>query len=55
MHGHLINYSENLIKKIGEIEVEKLDTWRNHSHKWNKLQVIAIIQLYREKIKKDFL
>lgn len=55
MHGHLINYRENLIKKIGLEEVEKLDAWRNFSMKWDKLQVIAIIQEYKEKIKKEFL
>lgn len=54
MHGHLINYRENLIKKIGLEKVEELDAWRNHYHKWDKLQVIGIVQLYRDKIKKEF-
>lgn len=54
MHGHLIPYRENLIKKIGLAEVEKLDAWRNFSMKWDKLQVIAIIQEYREKCKRVF-
>jgi len=55
MAGHLIPYRENLIKKIGIEKVEELDQWRNATMHWNKMQVIAIIQLYREKIKKDFL
>jgi hypothetical protein len=51
MSGHLLAYRENLIKKIGSFELEKLDTWKNFSHKWDKAQLIGIIQLYREKIK----
>lgn len=55
MSGHLIPYRENLIKKIGIEKVEELDTWRNATMHWNKMQVIGIIQLYRDKIKKEFL
>jgi hypothetical protein len=52
LSGNLIPYRENLIKKIGADELEKLDTWKNFSFKWDKIQLIALIQLYREKIKK---
>jgi len=55
MSGHLIPYRENLIKKIGIEKVEELDQWRNYTIHWDKLQVIAIIQEYRKKIKEDFL
>lgn len=55
MSGYLIPYRENLIKKIGLDKVEELDKWRNATMHWDKMQVIGIIQLYREKLKKDFL
>lgn len=55
LSGHLIPYRENLIKKIGLDKVEELDAWRNATMHWDKMQVIGIIQLYREKIKKEFL
>lgn len=54
-HANLLNYRKNLIKKIGQEEVDKLETWCKFSHKWDKIQVIAIIQLYKEKCKTDFL
>jgi hypothetical protein len=53
LHGNLTPYRENLIKKIGPVELEKLDIWKNFSHKWDKAQLIGIIQLYREKIKQS--
>lgn len=55
MSGHLINYRENLLIKIGPEELERLDASRNKPYKPSKIELIAIIQLYREKIKKDFL
>lgn len=51
MHGHLLGYQKGLLKKIGPEQFQILDTWKNFSQKWDKLQVIALIQLYREKCK----
>lgn len=55
LHGNLITYRENLLIKIGPEELERLDASRNKPYKPSKIELIAIIQLYREKIKKDFL
>lgn len=53
--GNLLPYRKNLIKKIGQERVEELEKWCKYSKSWSKLELVAIIQLYREKIKKDFL
>lgn len=55
LHGNLILYRENLLIKIGEEVLERLDRDRNKPYKPSKIELIAIIQKYREKIKKDFL
>lgn len=55
LHGNLIMYRENLLERIGPEEMERLDSCRNKPYKPSKIELIAIIQLYREKIKKDFL
>jgi hypothetical protein len=52
LHGNLLPYRENLLKKIGPVELEKLDTWKNFSHKWDKLQLIALIKLYAKAFRK---
>lgn len=51
LHGNLLPYRDNLIKKIGQERFDKLTTWKNHSHSWDKIQLVGIIQLYREKLK----
>lgn len=48
LHGNLINYRINLIKKIGLEEVEKLEATKSVSQKWDKFQVIEIIEKYKE-------
>lgn len=53
--GNLLPYRINLIKKIGQERVDELEKWHKFSKTWDKLELVAIIQLYREKIKKDFL
>lgn len=52
MHGHLIAYREGLNKKIGNDQLSKLDLYKNVSQKWDKVQLKALIQIYRDKIKK---
>lgn len=51
MSGHLLAYRENLIKKIGIAEVEKLDQWKNFKQKWDRIQLMALIMKYRELLK----
>lgn len=55
LHGNLIPYRENLLVRIGEEELERLDACRNKPYKPSKIELVGIIQLYREKLKKDFL
>lgn len=55
LHGNLIPYRENLLIKIGEEELERLDSCRNKPYKPSKIELVAIILEYREKIKKEFL
>lgn len=54
LHGNLLPYRENLIKKIGLFELQKLDAYKNISQPWNKIQLIALIQLYKNKVKNNF-
>lgn len=55
LSGHLTPYRENLLIKIGQEELERLDANRNKPYKPSKIELVGIIQLYRDKIKKDFL
>lgn len=48
MHGNLIPYRENLIKKIGIAEVEKLDQWKNLKQRWDRVQLMALIEKYKK-------
>lgn len=47
LHGNLINYRINLVKKIGIDEVERMESIRNTSHKWDKFDVISVIEEYK--------
>lgn len=51
LHGNLLPYRTNLIKKIGQSEVDKLEAYSKLSQKWNRIQLMAIIQLYKNKLK----
>jgi hypothetical protein len=51
MSGHLLAYRENLIKKIGIKEVEKLDQFKNIKMKWDRVQLMALIEKYRNLLK----
>lgn len=51
LHGNLLPYRENLIKKIGIVELEKLDIWKNYCSKWDRLQLVGMIEYYRNRIK----
>lgn len=53
--GNLLEYRKNLIKKIGIERVEKLDQIAEESKsirfKWNRFEVIEIIETYKLKLK----
>lgn len=51
LSGNLIKYRENLIKKIGEPAVFELEAFKNFSMKWDRLELIAIIETYKLKLK----
>jgi len=51
LSGNLINYRINLIKKIGEPAVLELEAFKNFSMKWDRLELIAIIETYKLKLK----
>jgi len=52
LHGNQIAYRLNLIKKIGEAEVNRLeaDYMANKVYKWTREELEQIIEHYKEKI-----
>jgi 5-methylcytosine-specific restriction endonuclease McrA len=50
-HGNLINYRKNLIKKIGLDRVEFLEGIGKRPHKWDRMDLIEIIETYKQKVK----
>ena len=51
LHGNLINYRKGLIKRIGEEKVRELEDTPRISHKWDRFELIHIIETYKQKIK----
>ena len=51
LSGSLINYRENLIKKIGITDFNKLSLIANETRKFTISEVKEIIETYKEKIK----
>lgn len=51
LSGNLIYYRENLIKKIGLDEFEKLSVKAKETRKYSKEELKEIIELYRNKLK----
>jgi hypothetical protein len=53
LSANLIKYRRNLVKKIGADRVEFLEdsAERRKSHKWDRTELIALIQYYKNKIK----
>jgi hypothetical protein len=49
LHGNLIRYRENLIRKIGEDSVKRLESISRITKKWDRLELIEIICRYKEK------
>ena len=53
--GDLLNYRRNLLEKIGEKRVDKLDMTaaiaKRSSYKWNRFHLIEIIETYKLKKK----
>ena len=52
LSGNLIQYRENLIKKIGLKEFEDLSAIANETRKFNIQEVKELINIYKNKIKK---
>lgn len=52
-HGNPIFYRRELVKKLGEFEVEKLerDAIENRLKKWTRSELQEIIEYYLEKLK----
>lgn len=50
LSGNLVPYRDNLIEKIGQTEVDKLETG-DHIKRWTKEELHVIIEEYRFKIK----
>ena len=53
---HLIKYRENLIKKIGQMRVDKLDWKASSTKKWAEFELKELIKYYNlqiENIKKE--
>ena len=48
LHGNLINYRQGLVKKYGEQKVLLLETNTNRVKKWSRVELLAIIQTYKQ-------
>jgi len=55
LHGNLINYRKGLVRKYGAEVVERLEsnTERRVAHKWDRLELEAIIQKYKNEKKSN--
>lgn len=51
LHGNLIRYRENLVLKIGEDRVKRLESISRITKKWDRLELIEIICRYKQKVK----
>ena len=51
LHGNLINYRKGLIRKIGLVAVEQLESFKHYPMKWDRFELIGVIELYMSKIK----
>jgi hypothetical protein len=51
LSGNLINYRENLLKKIGEGKFQLLEAQANKTRKFTKEELKEIIETYKKKIK----
>lgn len=52
LHGNLINYRSGLIARYGESKLNLLESSaKNKVKKWSRVELEAIIKLYKEEIK----
>lgn len=55
--GHLINYHENLITRIGKDRVDQLKEmardYKMNGHKWTRSELEAMIERYKNKLKNE--
>lgn len=47
LHGNLINYRQGLVKKYGEEKVLMLEAKARQTKKWSRVELEAIIQVYK--------
>ena len=47
LHGNLINYRQGLVRRYGEQKVLLLETNTNRVKKWSRVELLAIIQMYK--------
>ena len=52
---HLLSYTANLIDRIGEYEYQMLkfqaEAYKKYGYKWSRLELIGLIEEYKEKVK----
>ena len=53
LSGNLINYRENLIKKIGVKEFKELEQRANKTRKFTKVELKQILETYKQKLKDE--
>jgi hypothetical protein len=53
LSGNLLNYRENIIKKIGEKEFKELELRANKTRKFTKEELKEIIETYKQKLKDE--
>lgn len=51
LHGNLISYQDNLVKKIGQEELDRIKTICRQTGKLDNLWLIGIIETYKAKCK----
>jgi hypothetical protein len=49
LHGNLINYRQGLVKKYGEQKVLILESMAHGVKKWSRVELIAIIEHYKNR------
>ena len=56
-HGNLADYKNNLLRKIGQDRIEKLDQSvgyaKRHGFKWDRFSLIEIIEKYKAKLNNE--
>lgn len=51
LHGNLADYQKHLTEKIGKERIDALSISSRQSHRWDKLELIALIEFYKKRVK----